>query len=90
MKEEMKELIPTIGMLNTAFEELAISNHPDEEEQQIEETEGQIQQVLVSEAAKTVRDYVKERYPSGAIGLGLSREIVAAIGRKWNELVGEL
>ena len=90
MKEDMKEEIPTIGMLNKAFEELAISNHPGEEERQmLEEMEGQIQQVLVSEAAKTVKEYVKERFPSGAIGVGLSREIVASIGRKWNELAGE-
>ena len=89
MKEDMKEEIPTIGMLNKAFEELAISNHPDREEQQMEEMEGQIQQVLVSEAAKAVKEYVKERFPSGAIGVGLSREIVASIGRKWNELAGE-
>lgn len=88
-RKQEKELIPTIGMLNKAFEKLAISNHPDGEERQMRELEGQIQQVLVSEAAKTVKEYVKERFPSGAIGVGLSREIVASIGRKWNELAGE-
>ena len=84
-----KEEVPTIGMLNRAFEKLAISNHPDEEERQMEEMEGQVQQVLVSEAAKVVREYVKQRYPRGAIGAGLSLEIIGSIGRKWNELVSE-
>ena len=89
MKEDMKEEIPTIGMLNKAFEELAISNHSGEEEKELEEMEGRVQQILISEAAKVVKEYVKERFPSGAIGVGLSREIVASIGRKWNELAGE-
>jgi len=85
----MKEEIPTIGMLNRAFEKLAISNHSDEEERQLEEMRGEIEQILISESAKAIREYVKERYPRGAIGAGLSREIIAAIGRKWNELAGE-
>ena len=75
----------SIDILNKAFDQLAVSHHEDEEERLLEEAYGQKQQVLVSEAAKSIRDYVKEKHPQGAIGTGLSREIIAAIGGKLNE-----